>query len=242
MTLGRKPEHGRDKHTRHLTEELAAAREEYTAGGLEESDLTDDPYALFERWYADARDAGVHEPNALVVSTVDPDGRPSSRMVLLKGVQVPGEDGVAEADGGFRFFTNTASRKGRAIAAEPRVALLFPWHTLERQVRIEGTARPLERAEVDAYFAVRPRGSRLGAHASHQSRVVDGRAELEAAYEAAEQRFEGVEEVPTPPEWGGYLVVPEVVEFWQGRPGRMHDRLVYERADGGGWTTARLAP
>jgi pyridoxamine 5'-phosphate oxidase len=210
--------------------ELAAMREEYARGGLTEGDLLPDPVAMFERWYAEARDAGVHEPNAMVVATVGDDGAPSARTVLLKGVS---------ADG-FVFYTNTGSRKGRDLAAHPRCALLFPWHVLERQVRVEGPAAPLPREAVAAYFASRPRGSQLGAWASHQSRVVRDRAELEAAYDEVAARFDG-HDVPVPDEWGGYLVRPEVVEFWQGRPGRMHDRLRYRRTPDG-WVTERLAP
>ena len=210
--------------------DLAAAREEYSRGGLAESDLAPDPMTMFERWYVEARTAGVREPNAMVVSTTDPDGAPSSRFVLLKSF-----DG-----GGFVFYTNQASRKGRALAADPRIALLFPWHDLERQVRVEGTAVPLARDEVAAYFAQRPRGSQLGAWASHQSATVAGRGELDAAYAAAEARFAG-QDVPVPDEWGGYRVVPASVEFWQGRIGRMHDRLVYI-SDRDGWATERLAP
>ncbi|MFT4262406.1 MAG: pyridoxamine 5'-phosphate oxidase [Nocardioides sp.] len=214
--------------------DLAAARRDYALGGLDESDLAPEPMAMFERWYADAVSAGIHEPNAMAVATATPDGVPSLRFVLLKGFD-------AGPDGGFVFYTNQASRKGAELAANPRVALLFPWHPLERQVRVEGTAAPVSRAEVDAYFARRPRGSRLGAWASHQSEVVSGRAELETAYAEAERRFEGVEEIPPPEEWGGYRVTPEVVEFWQGRTGRMHDRLVYRLAEDG-WATERLAP
>jgi pyridoxamine 5'-phosphate oxidase len=153
-------------------------------------------------------------------------------MVLLKGL----------GPAGFVFFTNTGSRKGEDLAANPRCALLFPWHPLERQVRVDGVAEPLSREDVEAYFASRPRGSRLGAWASPQSRVVS-QGELASSYAAAEERFP--DEVPVPPEWGGYVVRPEAVEFWQGRPGRMHDRLRYRRSDHGGhdgWTTERLAP
>jgi len=215
--------------------DLAAAREEYSRGGLSEADLAPDPIAMFERWYVEARDAGVREPNAMVVATTDPDGAPSSRFVLLKAV----DQGQSE-ECGFVFYTNQASRKGRALAAEPRVALLFPWHDLERQIRVEGTAEVLQRSEVEAYFAQRPRGSQLGAWASHQSQPVAGREELEAAYAAAERQYAGAD-VPVPGEWGGYRVIPQSVEFWQGRVGRMHDRLVYRRtADG--WGTQRLAP
>ena len=213
---------------------IAAAREEYTRGGLVESDLLPDPIAMFRRWYDEAHEVGLHEPNAMVVSTVSADFAPSARLVLLKGV----------SEQGFVFYTNTGSRKGTELAGNPRVALLFPWHPLERQVRVDGTATLLPRAEVDAYFAVRPRGSQLGAWASHQSSVVSGREELAAAYDDAERRYADGD-VPTPDEWGGYLVHPESVEFWQGRPGRMHDRLVYRRSvDSGpdGWRTERLAP
>jgi pyridoxamine 5'-phosphate oxidase len=213
--------------------DVAALRREYADRGLDEGDLEADPMTMFGRWFGEARAAGLHEPNAMVVSTVSPDGRgggqPSSRMVLLKGV----------SHEGFVFFTNLSSRKGEDLAAEPRCALLFPWHPLERQVRVEGPASVLPHADVAAYFTTRPRGSRLGAHASHQSRVVASRAELDAAYAEAEEAFP--DEVPVPEEWGGYRVRPEVVEFWQGRPGRMHDRLVYRR-DGDGWRTQRLAP
>lgn len=215
------------------SDEIASLRREYADHGLTESDLAADPIAMFDRWFAEAQAAELYEPNAMVVSTVSADGRgggrPSSRMVLLKGV----------SEAGFVFFTNLGSRKGEELAAEPRCALLFPWHPLERQVRVEGTATLLPRADVTAYFAQRPRGSRLGAHASHQSRVVASRAELDAAYAEVERAYP--DEVPAPDEWGGYLVRPAVVEFWQGRPGRMHDRLVYRRADDG-WTIERLAP
>lgn len=211
--------------------DLADLREEYARGGLDEADLAPDPLDTFARWYDEATAAGVHEPNAMVVATVDPDGAPSSRIVLLKGF---GPDG-------FRFFTNTASRKGVALAAEPRCALLFPWHPLERQVRVEGRAVPLDDADVAAYFERRPRGSRLGAWASPQSREVGSRADLTVAYDAADARFGDDGEVPVPPTWGGYRVEPDVVEFWQGRPSRLHDRLVYRRT-GTDWRVVRLAP
>ncbi len=215
----------------HADTDLAGLRREYAVGGLSEADLAADPVTMFGRWFADVVDANLHEPNAMDLATVGADGRPSSRMVLLKGYD----------DAGFRFFTTTASRKGAELAGNPRCALLFPWHLLERQVRVEGTAEPLPRAEIEAYFGSRPRGSQLGAWASHQSQVVAGRDELDAAYDEMERRFPGDVPVPVPDEWGGYLVRPEVVEFWQGRRGRLHDRLAYRRSDRG-WVTERLAP
>ena len=209
---------------------LAALREEYAAGGLDVPDLAADPYLMFQRWLGEALDAGLHEPNAMVLSTVGIEGRPSSRMVLLKGLD----------ERGFVLFTNHGSRKGQELAADPHCALLFPWHPLQRQVRIEGTARVLEREAVEAYHRTRPRGAQLGAWASRQSQPVASRDELTAAYDEMTARFEG-QDVPVPDHWGGYRVEPETVEFWQGRPGRMHDRLVYER-DGVGWRIQRLAP
>ena len=216
-----------------MSDPLTTMREDYSRAGLDESDLLPDPVAMVRRWLEEAAAAGLHEPNAMVVATVSADGAPSSRTVLLKGL----------SDAGFVFFTNTASRKGRELAGNPRCALLFPWHPLQRQVRVEGLASPLPRTEVEAYFAQRPRNAQLGAWASHQSSVVQDRPELEAAWAAADERFPG--EVPAPEEWGGYVVRPAVVELWQGRPGRLHDRLVYRRVSGqgaAGWERVRLAP
>jgi pyridoxamine 5'-phosphate oxidase len=211
--------------------DLTALREEYSRSGLTEADLAADPIAMFRRWFDEAVAAGLHEPNAMVVATADAGARPSARLVLLKGV----------SDEGFVFFTNTRSRKGEELASNPGCALLFPWHPLERQVRVDGVAAPLSTDAVAAYFASRPRGSQLGAWASHQSREVTGRDELSAAYDQVAGRYPEPDPVPVPQEWGGYVVRPEAVEFWQGRPGRMHDRLVYRRTDTG-WSTVRLAP
>ncbi|MDQ6934247.1 MAG: pyridoxamine 5'-phosphate oxidase [Actinomycetota bacterium] len=210
--------------------DLRDLRHEYAARGLVESDLSSDPVTMFRRWLAEAIGAGIREPNAMVVSTVSDQGRPAARMVLLKGVD----------DKGFVFYTNYDSRKGHELAANPACALLFPWHDLERQVRIEGLAERVDPATSTAYFASRPRPSQLGAWASAQSSVVADRAELEASYAELERRFEG-REVPCPPRWGGYVVEPSAMEFWQGRAGRMHDRLAYRRADAG-WAVERLAP
>jgi pyridoxamine 5'-phosphate oxidase len=212
-----------------VTDRYADLRREYALGGLSEGDLTPDPYTMFQRWYHDAVTAAVYEPNAMVVASVSPDGQPSARLVLLKGF----------TPDGWVFFTNLGSRKGVELAANPRVALLFPWHPLERQVRVEGRATVLGRGEVATYFQTRPRGSQLGAHASHQSREVASRQELDDAWAAADSAYP--DEVPVPDEWGGFRVEPDSVEFWQGRPGRMHDRLVYRRHDDG-WSVHRLAP
>jgi pyridoxamine 5'-phosphate oxidase len=213
--------------------DLAALRREYGVTGLDESMADPDPLVMFRRWFADAEAAHLHEPNAMVVATVSPDGQPAARMVLLKALTY----GV---DGGFAFYTNTTSRKGVDLAHEPRCSLLFPWHPLERQIRVEGVASRLSDAEVAAYFSARPRGSQLGAHASPQSQVVGGRDELDARFAEVEARYAGGD-VPVPESWGGYRVRPETVEFWQGRPGRMHDRLRYRRTESG-WVIERLAP
>jgi pyridoxamine 5'-phosphate oxidase len=218
--------------------ELSDLRREYAAGGLDEADLEADPISMFRRWMHHAVRAGIYEPNALVLATASPDGTPSARIVLLKGLD----------ERGFVFFTNYASRKGRDLESNPRCALLFPWHSLERQVRVEGTATPLSAAENDAYFASRPRAAQIGAWASPQSEVIENRSSLDARYAELVTSF-GEREVPRPEHWGGYCVEPETVEFWQGRLGRMHDRLRYRRATGstdggrgGAWLTERLAP
>ena len=211
--------------------DLGALRREYGNAGLDDPDLAPDPITMFRRWLTDTVDSGLHEPNAMVVSTASAAGAPSSRLVLLKGLDARG----------FVFYSNLESRKGRELTENPRCALLFPWHDLQRQVRVEGVVAPVDPEETEAYFASRPRGSQLGAWASHQSSEVASRAELEQAYAEVERRFEGAE-VPLPPYWGGLRVRPEVVEFWQGRHGRMHDRLVYRRSGDADWTTTRLAP
>jgi pyridoxamine 5'-phosphate oxidase len=211
-------------------EELAALRREYGESGLDRPDLTPDPVAMFRRWLHDAVVAGLHEPNAMVVSTVSAQGHPSSRMVLLKGVD----------ERGLVFYSNYDSRKGAELSVNANCALLFPWHDLQRQVRVEGKAERVSREESQRYFATRPRASQLGAWASPQSRVVESRDELERRYTEVEDRYNTFD-VPLPENWGGYLVVPEAVEFWQGRRGRMHDRLVYRR-HGDAWETVRLAP
>ena len=188
------------------------------------------PIAQFERWFGEAVAAGVVEPNAMVVATVDDDGAPSARHVLLKGVD----------ERGFVFFTNYDSDKAHQLVADPRCALVFRWHALNRQVRVRGTARHLPDEESDDYFRTRPRGSQLGAWASPQSQVLASRAELEDRLAEVEARFAG-RDVPRPSHWGGILVSPVSLELWQGRPDRLHDRLRY-RLDGSQWRIERLAP
>lgn len=213
--------------------DLSDMRREYTKLGLREEDADPNPVRQFAHWFeqAVATNTGeVFEPNAMTLSTVTSTGTPASRVVLLKGFD----------DAGFVFFTNYESDKGRELEANPWAALCFWWPALERQVRITGKVSKVSRAESEAYFATRPRGSQLGAWVSRQSQVVSGRAALESELARLEKQYEG-QPVPTPPHWGGYRVAPEVFEFWQGRPNRLHDRLRYRR-DGQRWIIERLSP
>ncbi|MDJ0345209.1 pyridoxamine 5'-phosphate oxidase [Streptomyces sp. H10-C2] len=215
----------------------AAMREHYRAQGLTEAELAADPYSQFTRWFADTVTAGLAEPNAMIVSTADAEGRPSSRTVLLKGYDARG----------FVFYTNYGSRKGRDLVENPQISLLFPWHAIARQVIVSGSVERVSQDETAAYFRSRPHGSRLGAWASAQSTVVGSREELERRYAELEERYPEGSEVPVPPYWGGIRVRTRSVEFWQGRENRLHDRLRYERGDGEGdegaaWSVVRLAP
>lgn len=219
----------------HPHHDLGALRREYGNRGLDVPDLAADPVTMFRRWLHDTVASGMHEPNAMVVATVSAECRPSARVVLLKGVD----------ERGFVFYTNYDSRKAQDIDANPAVSLLFPWQELQRQVRVEGTASRVSQEESEAYFASRPRESQLGAWASPQSRVVASRSALDERYGGVLAQFADVDDVPLPPYWGGFRVEPELVEFWQGRKGRMHDRLVYRRAEPDAhapWTVDRLAP
>ncbi|MFJ5233288.1 pyridoxamine 5'-phosphate oxidase [Kitasatospora sp. NPDC088391] len=209
----------------------AAMRRQYQHDGLAEGGLAEDPFRQFARWFQEAGEAGVAEPNAMVLSTADAAGVPSSRTVLLKGYDPRG----------FVFYTNYGSRKGVELAANPYASLLFPWIGLARQVVIGGRVEKVGRDETAAYFRTRPHGSRLGAWASEQSSPVAGREVLERRYAELAARYPEGEGVPVPPFWGGYRVVPSTVEFWQGRANRLHDRLRYV-ADGEGWRVERLCP
>ena len=210
---------------------LADLRKDYSLAGLTEKDLARDPFRQFEKWLQEAEAAKIPEYNAMTLSTATRDGRPSARTVLLQGL-----DGR-----GFVFYSNYESRKGREIEANPHVALVFPWLLLERQVIIEGTLTKVAREESEAYFHSRPRASQLGAWVSQQSSIISGRALLEGNMKAVEKQYAD-QEVPLPPNWGGWRVAPETVEFWQGRRSRLHDRLRYRRGKDGGWSIERLAP
>ena len=219
--------------------DLAQMRISYARGALAESDLAPAPLAQFERWLVEAAEAGLAEPNAMVLATADAAGNPAARLVLLKGVDAAG----------FRFFTNRSSRKAQALAENSQVSLLFPWHELYRQVEVRGAAEPMSADESAAYFKTRPRESQLAAWASRQSEPLADRAELEKRLAELRARWPDGTEIPAPDFWGGYLVRAESVEFWHGRESRLHDRLRYEALwpgvpldDPAAWQVRRYAP
>lgn len=209
---------------------LADLRKDYARGSLDEASVDANPFRQFEAWFRQAQDARLPEPNTMTLATVDARGYPSARIVLIKGVD----------ERGFVFFTNYESRKGQDLAVNPHASLLFYWIELERQVRIEGTVVKTSAEESDNYFNSRPLGSRIGAWASDQSRPIESRALLEAREKSFAERFG--EHPPRPPHWGGYRLVPETIEFWQGRPSRLHDRIMYTRQSADSWRISRLSP
>ncbi|WP_298647917.1 pyridoxamine 5'-phosphate oxidase [uncultured Proteiniphilum sp.] len=211
-------------------DELSRMRQEYRAGSLNKTEMASNPFDEFRVWLETAIASGLPEPNAMIVASATPDGRPSARVVLLKEVN----------EKGFVFYTNYMSRKGRELLANPFTAAVLDWHEIERQVRIEGLVEKLEDEESDAYFNVRPNDAKIGAWASPQSRIVKGREELEELQKRYTAQFAG-KEVPRPPHWGGFVIRPTLIEFWQGRPNRMHDRIAYYKVDKG-WSMQRLAP
>ena len=214
-----------------MTSDPLAKRQDYGSLSLEEGSLLANPLEQLSAWVTEADEAEIYEPNAMVLSTIDPDGEPSSRTVLLRGID----------EHGLYFYTDYGSRKGLALLANPSVSVVFPWYRQHRQVLLFGHATPTDPDVSDAYFQTRPRGSQIGAWSSEQSRPIGSRAAREAKVREMEARFEGEESVPRPESWGGFLIEPQRIEFWAGRTSRLHDRISFER-EAEGWSTTRLQP
>lgn len=213
-----------------MQKNIADIRREYSLHSLNENDVASSPIEQFTKWWNDAMESQVTEVNAMTLATCDKDGKPSARIVLLKGFD----------ERGFIFFTNYESRKAKNLAENPKAALIFFWKEIERQIRIEGTVEKAAAQESDAYFFSRPEGSRIGAWASPQSKIITGRNVLEENVQKYKEEFKN--SIPRPPHWGGYRVMPELIEFWQGRSNRLHDRIQYTKTAGGSWKVDRLAP
>ncbi len=212
--------------------DLAGLRREYETRGLRRAELHPDPIEQFATWFSTAVNSGLPDANAITLATATPDGKPSARVVLLKGFD----------QRGFVFFTNYESKKGQELEANPEAAFVVYWMQLERQIRVTGRVEKSSREESEGYFHERPRGSQLGAWVSRQSEVIDARRILDARLEEMTQRFAGTNPIELPPHWGGYRIVPATIEFWQGRANRLHDRFRYTREEDGAWTIERLAP
>ncbi|NBC07823.1 MAG: pyridoxamine 5'-phosphate oxidase [Bacteroidetes bacterium] len=211
---------------------IDALRKEYARGELDLADTPSDPIVQFERWFEEALRAEVPEPNAMTLSTASPAGRPSARIVLLKGLE----------NGAFLFYTNYQSHKGRELSENPHAALTFLWHELQRQVRVEGRVERLSPEASTEYFQSRPKSSQIGAWVSPQSQPIESRKVLEKREQELWEKYEDAEQLPRPEHWGGFRVVPQRIEFWQGRPSRLHDRIFFERDASGEWRKSRLAP
>ena len=215
-----------------IDKSVANLRQNYTFAGLKKNDLASSPFKQFEIWFKAALDSEVLEPNAMTLATATPDGKPSARIVLLKGFD----------EKGFVFYTNYDSLKGKQLIANPHAALVFFWERLERQIRIEGKVTKVSPEESDHYFQSRPKASQIGAWTSDQSQVISSREALETKQQQLESYYEELEVLPRPEHWGGFRLSPEIMEFWQGRPSRLHDRLVYYLQPDGSWVIKRLAP